>query len=68
MIIVSSKHAGASIEPGISISRGKDYLSVTAPVAVYRYALQSVPFQRLYIPGGGSFADFQINVTYSHEF
>ena len=25
-----------SIEPGISISRGKDYLSVTAPVAVYR--------------------------------
>jgi hypothetical protein len=59
-----------SIEPGISISHGKEYLSVTAPVAVYRYGLVSVPFARTHNPFGGvaSFADFQINVTYSHEF
>jgi hypothetical protein len=59
-----------SIEPGISISRGKDYLSVTTPVAVYRYGLDSVPFVRTHNPNVGiaSFADFQINVTYSHEF
>lgn len=59
-----------SIEPGISISRGKDYLSVTAPIAVYRYGLVSVPFARTHDPLGGiaSFSDFQINVTYSHEF
>jgi len=59
-----------SIEPGVSISRGKDYVSVTAPVAVYRYGLNSVPLVRTRIPfvGIASFADFQINVTYSHEF
>ena len=59
-----------SIEPGISISRGKDYLSVTAPVAVYRYGLDSVPFVRTHNPNVGiaSFADYQINITYSHEF
>ena len=59
-----------SIEPGVSISRGKEYLSVTAPVAVYRYGIVSVPFARTHNPLGGiaSFADYQINVTYSHEF
>ena len=59
-----------SIEPGVSISYGKEYLSVTAPVAVYRYGIVSVPFARTQDPTGGvaSFADFQINVTYSHEF
>jgi hypothetical protein len=59
-----------SIEPGISISHGKEYVSVTAPVAVYRYGIVSVPFARTHDPLGGigSFADYQINVTYSHEF
>jgi hypothetical protein len=59
-----------SIEPGISISRGRDYLSVTAPVAVYRYGIKSVAAERTHNPNGGiaSFADYQINVTYSHEF
>jgi len=59
-----------SIEPGISISHGKEYLSVTAPLALYRYGIVSVPFARTHDPLGGvaSFADFQINVTYSHEF
>jgi hypothetical protein len=59
-----------SIEPGISISHGKEYVSVTAPVAIYRYGIVSVPFARTHDPTGGvaSFADFQINVTYSHEF
>jgi hypothetical protein len=59
-----------SIEPGISISRGKDYLSVTAPVAVYRYGQNSVPGVRTNNPyvGIASFSDYQINVTYSHTF
>jgi hypothetical protein len=59
-----------SIEPGVSISHGKEYLSVTAPVAVYRYGIVSVPFARTHDALGGiaSFADFQINVTYSHTF
>jgi hypothetical protein len=59
-----------SVEPGISISHGRDFLGVTAPVAVYRYGAVSVPFARTHNPLGGiaSFADFQINVTYSHVF
>jgi hypothetical protein len=59
-----------SVEPGISISRGNDYLSVTAPVAVYRYGIPSVPSVRVHAANAGnaSFADYQINVTYSHEF
>jgi hypothetical protein len=59
-----------SVEPGISISHGKDYLSVTAPVAVYRYGINSVPLTRVHAPviGIASFSDYQINVTYSHTF
>jgi hypothetical protein len=59
-----------SVEPGISISHGRDFLGVTAPVVVYRYGVVSVPFARTHHPLGGiaSFADFQINVTYSHLF
>jgi Putative MetA-pathway of phenol degradation len=59
-----------SVEPGISISHGKDFFEVTAPVAVYRYGIVSVPFARIHSPLGGiaSFSDFQINVTYSHVF
>ena len=59
-----------SVEPGISISHGRDFLGITAPVAVYRYGIVSVPFARTHDPLGGvaSFSDFQINVTYSHLF
>jgi hypothetical protein len=59
-----------SIEPGISVSRGKDNISITVPVAVYRYGITSVPFARTHDPLGGiaSFSDFQINLTYSHIF
>ncbi len=59
-----------SVEPGISISHGKDFLSVTAPIAVHRYGIPSVPLTRVHSPTAGraSFADFQINVTYSHLF
>jgi hypothetical protein len=59
-----------SIEPGISISRGRDFLDLTVPVAVYRRGLPSVPDVRTHNPLAGiaSFADFQINVTYSHLF
>jgi hypothetical protein len=41
---------------------------VTAPVAVYRYGIVSVPFARTPLGGVTSFSDFQINVTYSHLF
>jgi hypothetical protein len=59
-----------SVEPGISIAHGKDYLAVTVPVAVYRYGLDSVPLARTHNPlvGIASFSDYQINVTYSHVF
>ncbi len=59
-----------SVEPGISIVRGHDYLSISAPVAVYRYGLVSVPFARTHSPLGGvaSFSDYQINIPYSHVF
>jgi len=59
-----------SVEPGISISHGKDFLGITAPVAVYRHGAVSVPFARTHNPLGGiaSFSDFQINITYSHLF
>ena len=53
-----------------SISHGRDFPGVTAPVAVYRYGIVSVPFARTHDPLGGvaSFSDFQINATYSHLF
>ena len=59
-----------SIEPGISISRDRDFLSVTTPVAIYRKGLPAVPDVRTHSPfvGIASFADFQINLTYSHVF
>jgi hypothetical protein len=59
-----------SVEPGVSISHGRDFLEVTVPVAVYRYGLDSVPLERLHSPSAGkaSFADWQINITYSHLF
>jgi len=59
-----------SVEPGISIAHGRHYLSVTAPVAVYRYGITNVPFARTHNPLGGvaSFSDYQINVTYSYVF
>ena len=59
-----------SIEPGVSISHGRDFLEITAPIAVYRYGLNSVPLERIHSPnvGKASFADYQINVTYSHLF
>jgi hypothetical protein len=59
-----------SIEPGLSISRGRDSLAVSVPVAIYRKGLRAIPDVRLKSPFAGiaSFADFQINVTYSHLF
>jgi hypothetical protein len=58
-----------SIEPGISYVHGKNYLSLTVPVAVYRYGLVSVPFARVHNTAGvASFSDYQINLTYSYLF
>jgi len=59
-----------SIEPGVSISRGRESLAISAPVAIYRKGLPAVPDLRTHSPlaGTASFADFQINLTYSHLF
>jgi len=59
-----------SIEPGLSISRGRGSLAVSVPIAIYRKGLPAVPDVRLqtFYAGVASFADFQINVTYSHLF
>jgi hypothetical protein len=59
-----------SFEPGIAISRGRNSLAISAPWAIYRKGLPSVPDVRIQSPTAGiaSFADFQINVTFSHVF
>jgi hypothetical protein len=59
-----------SVEPGISISRGRNSLALSGPLAVYRRGLPAVPDVRNHsqFTGIASFADFQINVTYSHVF
>ena len=59
-----------SIEPGISMSHGRNYFGITTPVAVYRQGLNSVPLERTHNPlvGIASFSDFQINLTYSYLF
>jgi hypothetical protein len=59
-----------SVEPGISYSRGHDYIAVTVPIAVFRHASRSAPFERLGVPGPGlaTIADYQITLTYTHTF
>ncbi len=59
-----------SVEPGISYSRGKDYIAVTVPIAVWRHASKSVPFEQVGVPGPGleTLADYQITVTYTRTF
>ena len=59
-----------SIEPGLSMTRGPHSIGITTPVAFYRKGLPAVPDVRIHSPFAGiaSFADFQINVTYSFVF
>jgi hypothetical protein len=59
-----------SIEPGISITRDKWTLSVTAPVPVERHASTSVTDARTNSPvaGYGAFADFLVTASVSYRF
>jgi hypothetical protein len=59
-----------SVEPGVSYSHGNDYIALTVPIAVFRHASKSVPFEQLGIPGKGlaTIADWQITLTYTHTF
>ena len=62
------------IEPGVTIARGKWYLSVTVPVAVYRNRVQSLADEKLsdltgfYIHGDAAFADYLITASLSWKF
>jgi len=58
------------IEPGLSISKGKNFFSLTVPVAVERHASKSLADRRTGNPLGGyaAFADFLITASYSRLF
>ncbi len=56
------------IEPGITWVRGRYYVSVTAPVAVYRNRVQSYPESLVGRHGDAAFADYSINATFSVQF
>jgi len=61
-----------SVEPGVSYTRGHDYIAVTVPIAVFRHGSKSAPFERLGVPqppnGTATIADYQITLTYTHTF
>jgi hypothetical protein len=59
-----------SVEPGVSYSRGKDYIALTVPIAVFRHASKAVPFEQVGVPGPGlaTIADYQIILTYTRQF
>ncbi len=58
------------LEPGISVARGKNFFSVTAPIAVERRSLKSVADRRTGYPGVplAAFADYLITASYSFRF
>ena len=59
-----------SIEPGLSISRGKNYFSFTLPAAIYSHGSPNVADVRTNSPFIGivSLADSQITASYSRRF
>ena len=58
-----------SIEPGASLSLGKNFFNLSAPVAVERHASRAVADIRNNFPtGAGAFADFLIIASYSRRF
>jgi hypothetical protein len=61
-----------SVEPGISYSHGHDYIALTVPIAVFRHASKTAPWERLGVPsppnGLATIADYQITLTYTHTF
>ena len=62
---------GLSIDPGITVSHGKNSFSVSVPVAVYRRAIISQPFAHYNIPpsqGLATIADWQLVISYTRTF
>ncbi len=59
-----------SIEPGFSVTKGKNSFTFTVPVAVKRHASKSVADLRTGNPIGGiaTLADYVITVSYSRRF
>ena len=59
-----------SIEPGLSLSRGKNRFTLTAPVAVERHADNLLADERTGSPfkGYAALADFMITASYSRRF
>ena len=62
--------ASFSFEPGLSFTRGGNIFSVAVPVALYRIAYKSEAFDRSPnpYPNVDAIADWQLIVTYTHEF
>ena len=62
--------ASLSFEPGISYTRGKNTFSVYVPIALYRVAYASAAFDHSPNPNPdlAAIADWQLIVTYTHQF
>lgn len=56
------------VEPGVSMTRGNFFASVTAPIAVVRNRVKSVSDYRNGAHGDAAFADFTINATVAWRF
>ena len=57
-----------SIEPGFAWSRGRNTITLSAPVAVERNRQASVPNRRAGVHYGADFADFFIQAAFLHRF
>src|SRR6185312_14118739 len=63
-----------SIEPGLSVNKGRFYFSVTAPVAVHRYAAKNLTDIKVSkelnadFGGNAAFADYLITASVSWRF
>jgi hypothetical protein len=60
-----------SIDPGLTVSKGRNLFSVSVPVAIYRRAIIAQPFATYHIPpaeGLATIADWQVVVTYTRTF
>ncbi|HJT82014.1 MAG TPA: hypothetical protein VJ719_12520, partial [Chthoniobacterales bacterium] len=63
-----------SFEPGIALSKGQFFFSITAPIAVHRHANKNLTDEKvskdlnLDFGGNAAFADYLITTTFSWRF
>lgn len=57
-----------SIDPTISLNRGKHTVSISVPVAVYRNRWRSVSDKQVDQHGDAAFADWFLIATYAYRF